>query len=69
MRDLNKIILKGLHSEAGNYKKRQNYIVGTEFVPSIPTITPLEMRELVKWYNQEKKERHILELACLFHQK
>jgi len=69
IKDLNKIILEGLNPESGEYKKRQNYIAGTEFSPTPPLITPLEMRELIKWYNKEKKEKHILELACLFHQK
>ena len=32
-------------------------------------MVPLEMQGLIKWYNEEKKKRHILELACIFHQK
>ena len=69
IKDLNKLILGGLNQDAGEYKKRQNYISGTEHTPTPPSITPLEIKGLVKWYNQEKKKRHILELACIFHQK
>jgi Fic family protein len=69
IRELNRMILAGLSNEAGKYKERQNYIVGTEFIPSPPLTTPLEIKGLVNWYNKEKKKRHILDLACIFHQK
>jgi fido (protein-threonine AMPylation protein) len=69
IKKLNEIILNNLNEEGGEYKKRPNYISGTDFKPSPPVITPLEMRGLMNWYNEEKSKRHILELACIFHQK
>ncbi len=69
IKKLNKTILEGINNGGGEYKKNPNYISGTDFEPTLPMMVPLEMQGLIKWYNEEKKKRHILELACIFHQK
>ena len=74
---LNLKFIKKLHSiiqeniqpreEVGAFKKRQNYILGTEFMPTPPKLVEKRMKSLIYWYGWNKKRFHPFELACIFH--
>lgn len=54
-------------NELAKYKKRQNYIIGTEFLPTPPNLVKKRMDGLMRWYGRNKKKYNIFELAALFH--
>ncbi len=56
-----------LKEELGEYKRRQNYIVGTEFLPTPPKLVEKRMTGLIRWFGLNKKKYHAFELASLFH--
>lgn len=53
--------------ELGQYKKMQNYIVGTDYLPTPPNFVEKRMDGLMRWYGVNRKEYQIFELAVLFH--
>jgi Fic family protein len=53
--------------ELGKYKRIQNYISGTEFLPTPPNLVEKRMNGLLRWYGKNKKKFHAFELAALFH--
>lgn len=53
--------------ELGQYKKKQNYITGTDFLPTPPNLVEKRMNGLIRWYGLNKKKYHIFELAAIFH--
>ncbi len=55
--------------ELGQYKNKQNYIIGTEFFPTPPKLVEARMNGLMKWYSLNKKKYHPFELAALTHLK
>ncbi|MBS3068633.1 Fic family protein [Candidatus Micrarchaeota archaeon] len=73
---LNLEMIKKLHAivqeniqpkeELGQYKRRQNYITGTDFLPTPPNLVEKRMNGLVRWHGLNKKYA-IFELAALFH--
>ncbi|MFH1520842.1 MAG: Fic family protein [Candidatus Micrarchaeota archaeon] len=74
---LNLVLIKKLHEiiqeniqpkeEIGKYKRKQNYIIGTDFLPTPPSLVEKRMNGLIRWYGINKKKYHIFELALLFH--
>lgn len=76
-RTLNLEMIKQLHAiiqeniqpkeELGQYKKRQNYITGTDFLPTPPNLVEERMNGLMRWYGVNKAKYPIFELAALFH--
>jgi fido (protein-threonine AMPylation protein) len=66
---LHKLVLNKIDESAGKFKRLQNYITGTEFLPTAPTQVFDELKKLIEWYNMNKNAMHIFEVAVLFHQK
>ncbi|MEJ5265411.1 MAG: Fic family protein [Bacteroidales bacterium] len=53
--------------QAGKYRKTQVYITGSQYLPPKPNEVPILMKDLIKWYNEEKQ--HPVVTAALLHQK
>jgi len=63
---LHSFILKNIDNKnAGKYRKIQVFIRGSPFVPTSPVKVPMLIKDLVKWYKDNKKKYHPLELAIL----
>lgn len=68
IRDLHKKLLLDIDDEnAGNYRKIQVYITGSEELPPSAKEVPKLMKEFIKWYENDKNKLDILELAALVH--
>ena len=67
---IHKFILTNIDDDsAGEFRKVDVGIRGTEFEP-VPAVTVEdEMRKLVEWYNKNKNKMHPIELITLFHQR
>lgn len=68
--DLHKKLLLDIDDEnAGNYRKIQVYITGSEeLLPAAKEVSKL-MRKFIKWYSDNKNEINLLELVALVHYK
>lgn len=53
--------------ELGQYKRIQNYIAGTDFLPTPPNLVEKRMNGLIRWYGLNKKKYSAFELAAVFH--
>lgn len=63
---IHSFILKNIaDSFAGKYRRTEVRISGTEFKPPYADAVPLLVTELVKWYKENKKELHPVELAAI----
>ncbi len=51
----------------GDYRLDQRYIEGADFIPTSPQLINDEMKELIKFYKDNKYQIHPLELASEFH--
>ena len=58
---------KDLEDQIGGYREVQVYIRGADFIPTATEEVAMEMRSLMRWYNQNKKKLHPLILAAHFH--
>jgi len=77
--ELNVSLVKKLHEivqediqqkeELGQFKRRQNYIIGTEFLPTPPNMVEERMDGLLRWIGINRKKYYAFELAALFHLK
>ncbi len=69
MKKLHAIVQEGIQpkEELGVFKKRQNYILGTEFLPTPPVLVNSRISGLVRWYGKNKQKYHPFELASLIH--
>jgi len=54
-------------NELGLYKKRQNYIIGTDFLPTPPNLVEKRMNGLMRWYGLNRKKYSAFELDAIFH--
>lgn len=64
------LILKGVNKEnmyAGTYRNIPVMISGSEHTPPQPYVVPIEIENLLYWYNENKTILHPVELASLFH--
>lgn len=55
--------------KAGKYRDVKVYISGSRYVVSAVSKIPAEMQKLVKWYNDNEKKLHPIELAATLHQR
>ena len=55
--------------KAGKYRDVKVYISGSRYAVSAVSKIPAEMQKLVKWYNDNEKELHPIELAATLHQR
>jgi len=54
-------------AELGQFKRRQNYITGTDFLPTPPGLVGNRMSGLMRWHGKNSRKYHPFELAALFH--
>ncbi len=67
---IHSFILKDIDNEnARKYRPIQVFIRGSDVVLPPPSIVPRLMRELIKWYKENKKKLHPLELAAIISMK
>lgn len=55
--------------KAGKYRDVKVYISGSRYSVSAVSKIPAEMQKLVKWYNENEKRLHPVELAATLHQR
>lgn len=55
--------------KAGKYRDVKVYISGSRYAVSAVSKIPAEMQKLVKWYNENEKRLHPVELAATLHQR
>ena len=55
--------------KAGKYRDVKVYISGSRYAVSAVSKIPAEMQKLVKWYNDNEKKLHPVELAATLHQR
>lgn len=68
IKKLHSIVQKNIEKETlGKYKIRQNYIAGSDHLPTPPVFVKERMRDLVDWYHKYKKKLHPMELSSAFH--
>lgn len=66
--DLHRKLLLDIDDEnAGNYRKIQVYITGSEDLPPAAKEVPGLMKEFIRWYKSSKDNTDLLELAALVH--
>jgi len=66
IKQLHKHILKNIDDEnAGQYRKVQVFIRGSDVVLPPPELVPKLVKDLVRWYKQSKKNYHPFELAAI----
>lgn len=70
IKDLHHIILKSIDNKnAGEYRKSNVLISGSEHRPPEHFLVEERMRELVRWYKENKDKEHPIKLAAEFHLK
>lgn len=68
IRDLHSIILKSIDNKnAGEYRKVNVLISGSQHKPVEHFLVEEKMRELIDWYKENKDKIHPIELAAQFH--
>ena len=68
IRDLHYIILKSIDNKnAGEYRKTNVLISGSEHRPVEHFLVHERMEELINWYNENKNKLHKIHLAAEFH--
>jgi Fic family protein len=55
--------------KAGHYRNVKVYISGSRYAVAAVSKIPGEMQDLVKWYNDNEKKLHPIELAATLHQR
>ena len=55
--------------KAGHYRNVKVYISGSRYAVAAVSKIPGEMQKLVKWYNENEKKLHPIELAATLHQR
>ena len=55
--------------KAGQYRNVKVYISGSRYAVSAVSKIPAEMQKLVKWYNENEKKLHPVELAAELHKR
>jgi Fic family protein len=70
IRGLHQLIIQGVDKEwAGKYRNSGVIIGGAEHKPPEAIDVPYEMKKLIKWWRQNQKKLHPIELAVIIHHK
>ena len=70
IRGLHQLIIQGVDKEwAGKYRNSGVVIGGAEHKPPEAIDVPYEMEKLIKWWRQNQKKLHPIELAVIIHHK
>ena len=68
--NLHRLFYQQIDAEkAGHYRNVKVYISGSRYAVSAVSKIPTEMQKLVKWYNDNEKKLHPIELAATLHQR
>jgi Fic family protein len=68
--NLHRLFYQQIDAEkAGHYRDVKVYISGSRYAVAAVSKIPGEMQKLVKWYNDNEKELHPIELAATLHQR
>lgn len=68
--DIHALILKGIDDRnAGKYRSVQVLISGAKHEPPQPYKVPLQMRNLIEWYNESKDKVHPIVLSAEMHER
>ncbi len=67
---LHRLFYQQIDSEkAGHYRNVKVYISGSRYAVAAVSKIPSEMQKLVRWYNENEKKLHPVELAATLHQR
>ena len=67
---LHRLFYQQINAEnAGHYRTVKVYISGSRYAVAAVSKISAEMRKLVKWYNENEKRLHPIELAAMLHQR
>ena len=67
---LHRLFYQQIDSEkAGHYRNVKVYISGSRYAIAAVSKIPAEMQKLVKWYNDNEKKLHPVQLAATLHQR
>lgn len=70
IKQIHYLVLKNIdNTNAGNYRKSNVKISGSEHTPPDFLFVSEEMANLMKWYEEVKQSLHPVELAAIFHHK
>lgn len=70
LRSFHQLIVKKTQEEfAGQYRTSNVLISGSDHTPPNALEVPLAMEKLMKWFTEDQKAFHPIELAALFHHK
>lgn len=68
IRTLHQLITRETEAEwAGRYRESNVIITGADHTPPDALEVPIQMRNLIQWFQDNQKDLHIVELAALFH--
>ena len=68
VKDLHKLVQKNIETRTlGRFKIKQNYVTGSDHLPTPTMFTNKRMKLLTFWCNKNKGNLHPFELASLFH--
>lgn len=68
LKDIHYLVLKGIDNQnAGQYRKINVRISGSQHLPPHFLKVPEVMQELVSWYHEQRDKLHPVELATQFH--
>ena len=70
IQNLHRLFYQQIDAEkAGHYRNVKVYISGSRYAVAAVSKIPGEMQKLVKWYNDNEKKLHPIELAATLHQR
>lgn len=69
IKDIHSLVLMDKPQDRGRYRRIPVTILGAAHKPVQPYLVPVLMEQLINEYNQEMKDKHIIEKVALFHLK
>ncbi|MGJ0847809.1 Fic family protein [Tissierella praeacuta] len=69
IKDIHSLVLMDKPQDRGRYRRIPVTILGAVHEPAQPYLVPVLMEQLINEYNQEMKDKHIIEKISLFHLK
>lgn len=69
IKDIHSLVLMDKPQDRGRYRRIPVTILGAVHEPAQPYLVPVLMEQLINEYNQEMKDKHIIEKVALFHLK
>jgi Fic family protein len=69
IKDIHSLVLMDKPQDRGRYRRIPVTILGAVHEPAQPYLVPVLMEQLINEYNEEMKDKHIIEKVSLFHLK